>query len=256
MRRFIFFGLLITSSCTISAQDAIDNSACVIQVENHSSIDTEWLLKNPEIHFVYWGTYWQTSNQSFPVSEYFNTCWSELMTNSLVLQRLAEYGVGPGTFDQNQYYNYPELDNIIYLYNNSNVIDDSVIVPEINKEIQYQAVPYPNNNTLYVIFLPQNVNTISLAQQGYGGYHNYNSYNGQNYSYAIITYFSDQEKTDGLISHEITEATTDPNFQEYYSSSDGSEIADLCENDGDYSLETVNNCVIQKVWSQRLCLCF
>src|SRR5205085_12152336 len=125
-------------------------------------------------------------------------------------------------------------------------VADSDIQRFIQQQISSGAVPTPDSNTLYFIFLPSGV-TVALGGssscQDFCGYHD--AIGGQTY-YAVMPYPSCNGCLGGLStfnaltatsSHEFSEAITDPvPGQGWYDDANG-EIGDICEG----SNKTISN---------------
>lgn len=228
-----------------------DNPNCPYQVTRHQQ--NSWLLTEPEIHFDFWGSYWQNPIPGSWTPDDFQSEWSMLIEQNGVLVRLAEYGIHSGMLDATYYQN----DGASYEVDagdlgpdvGAKIIDDTIIATAINNEIQLGFIPYPNDNTLYIIMLPPIVSTRTIATNKWGGYHAHTNYGSQQYAYTIITYSDDD--TNLTISHEIAEAASNPGGFGWYDSASGSEISDLC---GPAAI-TIDGYRIQKVWSQILCQC-
>jgi hypothetical protein len=269
MKQFLLvLCLLVSLGCGTrsSLQDAtvdnvtVDNdsgvvSSCLFNVTRHGDA---WLLSEPEVHFVFWGDW-----NNFPEvvqPDGFQSTWSLLLGSDNVLQRLAEYGIHEGTLDQKYY-----SDTGPTVYVNDAGLDeagttldggvaqlmDNTFVETLNSEIQYGVLPYPNNNTLFVVMLPPYLSTHDIVANSWGGYHGHGSYGAQQYTFAIITYGGDVG-TNMTISHEIYEAATNPGGFGWYDSKVNMEVADLCQTDG---AESIGGFTVQKVWSQVLCQC-
>ena len=224
-----------------------DNSQCVGNVTRPSP--TSWLLTEPEVHFDFWGDWSSFPKAKQPYS--YQLDWFYLLNYGHVLQRLSEYGIHEGTLDTTYYTN---TGSTTYV-NDSGVndagqtlLDDSSFTATLNAEIQLGLLPYPNDNTLYVVMLPPNVYSGEMINNGWGGYHGHYSYGSQKYAYAIVSYSGN----DVIISHELYEAVTDPGLDSYFDRPNGGEIGDLC---APYT-EGINGISVQKVWSQSLCSCF
>ncbi len=130
--------------------------------------------------------------------------------------------------------------------------------------------PPPDDNTLYVIYFPDGV-TINLDGSAscstFGAYHNTtiapNANNVMTFApYAIIPRCGTKESTTTVsASHEIIEATTDPDIGQnsisYYMTNQlwaiaGGEVGDLCEGFGSTGTTTTESTfVVQRSWSNK-----
>lgn len=254
-----FVGSVVVSAClfacgsgsssiaTFDAVQPLDAGSCQENAYRHSS--NGWLLTNPNVHMVFWGD-WMAPGIRTPDS--FQAAWVSLFNHG-VLARLAEYGIHEGLIDGNDYQltgctSYTNIDDAGIETDDAGVklLNDGLFAETIDSEIELGFLPYPDNNTLYVIYLPPGIWTQGMKDHSWSGYHNTASYGSQKYAYAVLSYSTE----DIIASHEIYEATTDPDIQTGYYSKDG-ELADLCEGTNDY----IGYSTVQKVWSQALCEC-
>lgn len=226
-------------------------SGCPYSVYRHNP--SGWLLTEPEVHMDFWGDWKQWADAvNVTQPKTFLNDWRHLLNKDGVLSRLSEYGVHEGTMDPILYTDtgsttLADDGGVDAGANGFSVLDDTTFATALNAEIQIGSIPYPNSNTLYVVMLPPNVTSYSMVTNHWGGYHTHASYAGQAYAYAIIGYTGNLVVT----SHEIYEASTNPNGDGYWDDASGDEVADLCE---PYT-EVIDTYTVQKVWSQTLCQC-
>jgi hypothetical protein len=214
-----------------------------------------WLLSTVEMHLIFWGSY--PENQK----AVYQTDWSMLINYGTVLQRLAEYGIHGGLLDSN-YYSLnagdvlPNADGgaptSTVLDSGLALLDDSQVSTQLNNDIQLGNLPYPNDDTLYMIMLPPGTATNAMIQNSWGGYHSYGIYGSQRYAYAIISNHGDDVNTTNIIiSHELGEAATDPGLNGWYDRNTGVEIGDLCAG----VPVQVDGYIVQKFFSMGSCKC-
>jgi hypothetical protein len=234
------------------------NDVCINDVVQRSP--GSWLLKQPEVHFDFWGKYWsqqkQDSGTGASEMDDYEFDWTQLLQGA-VLERLSEYGIHQGSLDPEYYANDPSANVRAdggYDEARAPQISDSSIPTELNLEISLGILPYPNDNTLYVVMLPPGVTDDTLVNDSANGYHDSSSYGDQRYAFAVILYLG-PEADNGVISHELYEAATDPKVGDGFLNVDGDEIADLCEGHGTQSQVSVDGITVQKVWSQATCVC-
>lgn len=222
------------------------NSDCPYNVTRHDP--NGWLLTEPEVHLDFWGDW---SNYPQVVQPYtYENDWYNLLNYDDILQRLAEYGIHEGTVDSTYYTNTgatataddggPDDAGVLML-------EDSTFAAILNEEIRLELLPYPNDNTLYVVMLPPNAFSVRMLAQHWSGYHDHANYGSQQYAYAIISDNGNLVTT----SHEIYEAATNPDGNGWWDQASGNEVGDLCNG---YT-ENIYGFLIQKVWSQSLCTC-
>ena len=230
-----------------SSSSAVRNDSGPCQYDMVRRNPESWLLTNPQVIFDYWGDFSQaTPVLGDPFQEGTQLKWTWLFSGG-VLSRLSEYGIHSGSLDVT-YYSHDGSTQYVGDAG-ANILDDSFFASTINQEIQFQSLPYPGDNTLYIIMLPPGTSTQAMTNNNWNGYHRWNTYNGQRYTYAMIQYNGDVY-TNVIISHEIYEAATDPDVSTGYSASQG-EVGDLCEGDN----VNVAGVIVQSVWSAVLCQC-
>lgn len=235
-----------TSNSTDAPSSSSNN--CPYSVARQDS--SGWLLTRPEVHLNFWGDW----KDSYTPGIFENT-WSTLLNGGTVLQRLSEYGIHEGTCDSKYYMTTGSTtyanDGGSFDDAGTNALDDSTFGDTINAEIRLNQLPYPNDNTLYLIFLKPGDTTEMILSHHWGGYHDNYSYGSQRYAYAILRYLGDSDTT-VTTSHEIYEAATNPGDGPGYSDrTSGEEVGDLCQGNN----ENIDGCTVQTVWSQQLCQC-
>jgi hypothetical protein len=254
MKSILSIILLSLVGCTADIDASINtdpNPSCQYEVYRHSV--SGWLLTNPEMHLVFYGTQWANNYEQ---EQQYETAWVVMFQNG-VLNRLSEYGIHSGSIDYNTYNSNPNVDTITTAGNTTVitspiVIDDNSIPNQINQDILSGLLPFPNSNTLYTIMLPPNVSTNELIGSDAVGYHRYADYDGIDYAYSVILYESDFNYENMIISHELYESATNSDLTNgYYGVNTDQEIADICL--GQYTQIAGYN--IQKVFSETSCLC-
>jgi hypothetical protein len=122
-------------------------------------------------------------------------------------------------------------------------LKDKDIQKELAHQIAIGALPMNDLNTLYMVFFPSNITIIldgSVSCESFGAYHFATSkkVKSSNIFYGVMPdcgySFADHTF---VTSHEFAEATTDniptpgtnPKYPQAWNTSDGYEIADLCE---------------------------
>jgi hypothetical protein len=208
------------------------------------------LITAVKIFTLFWGSEWtQTANQQ--TASQLNDFFTYLVTSPLIDQ-LAEYSVsqyqiGYGTFVGTL---------TVTGQDPASSIADSDIQQFIQQQISSGAVPSPDNNTIYFVFLPSGV-TVALSGssscQDFCGYHD--AISAQIY-YAVMPYPSCSGCLGGLSpfnaltatsSHEFSEAITDPlPGQGWYDDNNG-EIGDICA----WQFKQLGNYTVQLEWSNK-----
>jgi hypothetical protein len=213
------------------------------------------LLSAVKVFAIYWGTAWQQQAQAGLANE-LNAFFGFILTSPLIDQ-LAEYNVpnsaiGHGSFigsttvtDQG-----PPLsvsDAAIQHFLQGQIMDNS-------------ALPQPDANTLYFLYLPPGVAVVQgggRSCQAFCGYHD--NVNGQIF-YAVMPYPGCAGCTGGLSvldaltstsSHELCEAITDAiPGQGWYDDVNG-EIGDICA----WKTKKVGDYTVQLEWSNQTRTC-
>lgn len=248
----IFLSLISCAGTVDSLVNTDPNPSCQYEVYRHDP--SSWLLKTPEMHFIYDGSYWTTST-NFIEPQYYQNAWHNMLDLGTFLQRLSEYGIQSGTLDPVDHYSEPKLDvnSGFNLISKQITVDDSILVADINNNILAGTIPFPNDNTIYVIMLPPNVITATMVNNSWNGYHGNTTYGSSRYAFAIIQYSSNYDNTDEIVGHELMEASSNPDDNSgYFDDKTGKEIGDICES---YT-EQVDGYAVQKVFSESLCKCF
>jgi hypothetical protein len=240
MRQSIIVSSILLAACGSNAAPAEDAGPCQYNVYRHQP--DSWLLTVPEVHLLFWGDY-------AVLAENFQANWETLIDNGVLL-RLAEYGIHQGELDAAYYIGVGPTPIITDAGNL--VLDDDDFVPEINSEIAAGTLPYPTDNTLYVLMIPSDETTKDMIAWSANGYHRNATYSQQRYAYAVILTNQGSDETNIIISHELYEAATNPGLGSGFEGLNGNqEIGDLCEGLTEYLVGTE----VQKSWSQMLCQC-
>ena len=228
--------------------DPSDGTSCQINIVRHDP--GGWLLTQPDVHLDFWGNW---SSETVFTPTYFWSTWFNLLESDEVLSRLSEYGIHHGSMDPYFYGNNqsPTLGHSGFVTDaGATEIDDSTIVPQLQTEIQLGLLPFPDDNSLYVVMLAPGLTTTDIVTNHWGGYHHSASYGSQKFAYAVVTFGDDG--TNVTLSHETYEAATDPdNSTGYYDRSSGNEVGDVCQGNN----YTLDGTAVQFVWSQALCSC-
>lgn len=159
-----------------------------------------------------------------------------------MLDRLAEYGVGPGEFVATHYadVSFPAP------------YDDLALLQELGKEMDSGLVetPLAGGQDIYVLFLPPAGTSVILTAEHASGYHAATTHNATPYYYAMVQ-SGPRLQEDVVASHEIYEAATDPDAASWRNWPSLEELADMCEGD----LEIIGGVTVEQVWSQVKLAC-
>ena len=235
------------TSASASATPAVDTDSSLPDVTYHGGP----LLQNVQIQSVFYGQSWSTSTdlQQFisQVDGFLN-----YFTTSPYISVLKQYAIGNGSF----------MNDVVIPQDppSGQTIDDSQIRQILNSEITSGQLAMPTSNQLYVFFTAPGVSVTLNGQTSdgnFGGYHdNFIDSAGNPVYYAVLPYPTGQITTQPLtslqqatvvLSHEVTEAMTDPNVGTgWFDSQSGEEVCDLAEG----HLGVLGGYEIQGVWSQ------
>jgi hypothetical protein len=188
------------------------------------------LLTAVEVYTIFWGTGWQQAPQNGliqPLNNFF-----DFILTSLMMDLLREYSVPGQTIGYGRRVGTNTITRAVGLVSadpgtvqpgGGRLVTDGQIQFALQGWISNIAIPQPNNNTLFFVYLPPNVTSqlpngsISCILGGYCGYHG--AINGA-IPYAVMPYLNcgvcasgPNQPFDSLTevsSHELCEAITDP----------------------------------------------
>jgi len=208
------------------------------------------LLQNVQIQSVFYGQSWSTSSSLQQQIQQTDTFLQYFVTSPYV-DTLKQYNVSDGTFVGS--------DVIAQNPSNGQTIDDSQIQSILNSEITSAKVSAPNNNSLYVFFVEPGVVVTANGQNSstdFAGYHNvFTDQAGAPVYYAVIPYPTGNVVSQPLtvfqqetvvLSHEVSEAMTDPDTQTGWFDRRLGEIGDIAEG----NVGVLGGYEVQYVWSQ------
>jgi hypothetical protein len=200
------------------------------------------IMSNPRVNFIFWGSWTSAAYQ--PIVNQ----WSALANMPVLYTRLAEYGIGNGSW------------GTYYLYgagatgsSGSPVsLSDATITGAIEG-----LIGTPTSNDVYIVLLPNQYTTSSNdGNSPYKGHHR-NLFYGNNVDlrYGVVG-----AGAFILMAHELSEAFTDPDFGTGNHAWDDSnfgagvvEVGDPCDPGN------LNNYMagyyVRQIWSQSACRC-
>lgn len=208
------------------------------------------VISNVRVTVVYW-----TSAVAF------QSTWPSYypgVTNSTYLDWLTEYhtstqGIGRGSFVKAVVDPSPP---------SGTTITQSQIEAEIKRLIQVGTIATPGANDLTMVYFPPGYTVLAggwfscTPTDGFCGFHSATLNNGVEDYYGVIVDSSacgsrcgpgtQLANTESVSSHELVEAISDPLLNAWFDSSDGSEIADICQD----MQAQVSGFTVQKAWSQ------
>src|SRR5207237_3458720 len=156
----------------------------------------------------------------------------QYLPTSAYMSVLQKYNVGNGSFEN----------DVVLAQNppNGQSIDDSQIRQILDSEIAQHQLAAPSANQLYVFFTAPGVTVTAGGQNSvrdFAGYHDtFRDSAGASVYYAVVPYptgsiakvqLTDFQQLTAILSHEISEAITDPDTQTGWFDAHNGEIGDI-----------------------------
>jgi hypothetical protein len=200
-------------------------------------------------YLIFWGNAW--AGNPNPSSAGITTAMNQIVSGGY-LTGLAQYrGVGQG---------YILGTHTVSTSNPPNPFTDNAVANLISGLIGAGTIPNldADNQTLYIVFMPQGVNSASRGVIGEHTY--YTDGSGRRVHFAWVTNNGTLSSVSIIASHEIAESMTDPEGSAILgdpgtcSGGGWCEIGDVCEG----TEGTVSGASVQSLWSQnaRACVVF
>jgi hypothetical protein len=215
-------------------------------------------IYNPVINLIYWGTYW-------PNGKEFDSFWQQMANTPAFWNRLAEYGVAPGSWGTSGIF--------------PTSWTGSITEAQFQDAVTYLFGGVPPNGTnlvnssfsrdIYVIFLPSGtyaqVDGNGCSRGGVCGHHGSYVSGGITQPFAVVdggATASTWQFAEKVASHEIIEATTDPdavgasagNGWLFFGEQGSGEIADPCAGSNIPEIN-IAGLPVQRFWSGLACRC-
>jgi hypothetical protein len=207
------------------------------------------LLQHVQIESVFYGQPWVSTSGLQQLTSQVDGFLSYFVTSPYV-NVLQQYTVGTGAF---------ENDVVLNQNPTGQMIDDSQIRQILDAGVASGQLAADSANQLYVFFTAPGVEVTANGQNsisGFAGYHDtFTDSAGAPVYYAVVPYpnggvsnvqLSDLQQMTVILSHEVSEAMTDPDTQSGWFDPRQGEIGDLAEG----TLGTLNGYTVQGVWSQ------
>jgi hypothetical protein len=228
------------------------------------------VLAKVRVVTLFWGSNWSGSQ----LSGHLNNFLSALFADGRYMANLAQYGVsgfpiGNGTLDSTATDSRQPPARL----------QDAAIQTEIRAQIAAGHLPTPDENTVYAVFTPPNVevfdayggNSVGYGPNDFVSYHDWASGN-DGFPYLVMTYDDSlgtaQDSMTVDLSHELAEVVTDPDpndliseigwYDDYYG-----EVADIVDTlynerligDADYVAQLKgpdgSSYLVEKFWSVK-----
>jgi hypothetical protein len=215
--------------------------ACRFNVQRQSSSGP--LITTPKVVLLWWSTYFW--NQHSTEKNYYKAALNAVGNDPAFWNRLNEYGITSGS--------YSGTIDLTRFGGPSASVNEQDIQNMLTFRFNNLVNP-PDENSIYVILLPNGITSAYNTSNGFIGHHQFYQYNGKNIRYGVVEYSTNTTQTLSVITHEVYEAVTDPDLSTgYWDPADGNntEIGDLC------NLQTMmmDGYPVQQVWSQQACGC-
>jgi hypothetical protein len=237
---------MVPFSATVAA--TVGATSCAHHVTLNGNPGT--VIGKASITSVFWGSYWAGTGAAERTT--YDSQWRDVGNNSAFYARLAEYSTSVQTIQTGAWIG--SVMNNSALASGTTITEDQ-IQQELSAEIGAGTVPALTSNSLYVVILPPGVTSQFDQQNNFAGHHRQfvDSARGSlPIRYAVITYSTDTQYTNPVISHEISEAITDPDLATgWWDTGDGEEIGDICR----FNYAQLDGFQIEEIWSQQQCAC-
>jgi hypothetical protein len=219
------------------------SGACTYNISAHGGR----ILANPKVHRLFYGDYWTQAAHTAEATDY-DTTWTNLASDPAFYTRMSEYGVGVGS-SGNRW-------NLTGVTTGS--IPESTITAAIQTTLS-NAGYFPSANDLFVVFLPSGTTDQFDITNSASGHHSHFTWSpflfvSFDVAYAVIEYSTDRNYTNPVVSHEISEAATDPDLNAFWDSTPGNggpEIGDICR----FVYNNIAGQQVETTYSQRSCRC-
>jgi hypothetical protein len=220
--------------------------ACSENITLHGTPGT--VISTASVTIAYWGSYWSGAGTGERAQ--YDAAWSAVANDPSFYARLAEYSTSVQTIGAGSWAGSNLADPALA---SGTTITEAQIQAELAAEIAAGAVPRNSDARIYVVLLPPGVTSTFDEDNDFAGHHTQFTASGSSLPvrYAVITYNSDEGYNDPVISHEISEAITDPDLQTGWWDQDGEEISDICR----FNYAPLDGFTIEKIFSMRACAC-
>ena len=212
------------------------------------------LLGSVEVFTIFWGPDWQTS-ANMQLSQQMNAFFDDILTGPL-LDQLAEYSVPGKTIGHGK----RTGTTLLTLPDPGKAVQDSQIQSMLQTELSKGAIPQPNANSLYFVFLSPGTQLKQGSASSCKDFCGYHDASPDNIFYAAMPFPGCTGCLGGLAvfdaltsasSHELCEAITDPiPGQGWYDDNNG-EIGDICA----WKTKQLGQYTVQLEWSNSAGSC-
>jgi hypothetical protein len=222
------------------------SGACTTDLTLHGNPGA--VVSQPSIAMLFWGSYWSGSGTT--ERQQYDAAWAIISADPAFYARLAEYSTSAQTIGAGSWAGSASLDPSL---GGDTVVTEAQIQQELAAEVAAGPAAGLTPHRIYVVMLPPGATSQFDQENDFAGHHSQFTPPGGAVPirYAVITYNSDQGYSDPVISHEISEAITDPDLSTGWYDESGEEIGDLCR--FDYAM--LDGYPIEEIFSIRSCSC-
>jgi hypothetical protein len=221
------------------------------------------VIGSVEVVPIYWGAAWSSGTNAALASQLDG--FFDFIVTSSYIDSLHEYSTASTSIEHGRRLTSVRVSNTEpgTVTPSGRQVTDAQIRTALQDWITHNTVPATTANTLYFIFLPPAVVSVSFGEQscaprGFCGYH----WNIGNIYYAVIPFVNCTgcafagEFLDTLTevsSHELAEAITDPDSHGWFDpvTGPGDEIGDICNR----QTVRLGGYLVQTEWSNSLAAC-
>ncbi len=221
-------------------------AACAYDVTLHGNPGT--VVVQPSVAMLFWGSYWAGAGAA--AQNDYATAWATIANDPAFYARLAEYSTSAQTIGTGSWAGFTLADPSLA---DGATISEAQIQAEIGAEIAAGSAPSLTASRIYVVMLPPGVTSVLDSEDDFAGHHAQFVPAGetQPVRYAVITYNTDEGYNDPVVSHEVSEATTDPDLTTGWYDQDGDEISDICR----FTYSSLDGYLIEDIYSMKSCAC-
>jgi hypothetical protein len=218
---------------------------CSSQQTLHGTPGT--VIAKPSVTLLFWGSYWTSTGAT--ERQGYTTAWTTLAADPAFYARLAEYSTSSANIGTGSWAGATLGDAALA---SGATITETQIQSELGSEIRTGVAASNTASRVYVVMLPPGVTSQLDHDSNFAGHHSQFSADlPLPVRYAVITYNTDPGYTNPVVSHEITEATTDPDLATGWYDQFGFEIGDVCR----FNYWSLDGVTIEQTYSMRSCSC-
>ncbi|HXB43168.1 MAG TPA: hypothetical protein VNV85_03895 [Puia sp.] len=211
------------------------------------------LIQNVEVYTLFWGNSWSADAAMISTMNNINQFFNDILVSPL-LDQLSEYNVaGQYTIGYGKLVGTQVI--VLGSPQPGSTIDDTTIQSTIQNWVASGALPTPDANSLYFIYLDNQVKVTMGGGASCTDFCGYHDAINNNLYYAVMPYPSCYgclgglqpiDALTGTSSHELCEAITDPAPPSgWYDNANNMEIGDICA----WTFKTVAGHNVQNEWS-------